>query len=59
MLENVPETATIHREEVFGPTVNLYPVDDLDEAIAKANASTTACTRPSSPAIVNIAFRIA
>ena len=38
VLENVPENATIHHEEVFGPTVNLYPVDDLDEAIAKANS---------------------
>ena len=38
VLENVPVTATIHREEVFGPTVNLYPVDDLDDAIARANA---------------------
>ncbi len=38
VLENVPENATIHYEEVFGPTVNLYPVDDLDKAIAKANS---------------------
>jgi glyceraldehyde-3-phosphate dehydrogenase (NADP+) len=38
VLEGVPETATIHREEVFGPTVNLYPFDDLDEAIARANS---------------------
>ena len=38
VLENVPEKATIHYEEVFGPTVNLYPVDDLDETIAKANS---------------------
>lgn len=38
VLENVPEKAVIHREEVFGPTVNLYPVDDLDEAVAKANS---------------------
>ncbi len=38
VLENVPTDATIHREEVFGPTVNLYPVDDLDEAIAEANS---------------------
>ncbi len=39
VLENVPENATIHFEEVFGPTVNLYPVDDLDEAIEKANSA--------------------
>jgi glyceraldehyde-3-phosphate dehydrogenase (NADP+) len=38
VLENVPEDATIHYEEVFGPTVNLYPVDDLDDAIRKANS---------------------
>jgi len=38
VLENVPEDATIHSEEVFGPTVNLYPVDDLDEALAAANS---------------------
>lgn len=38
VLENVPEKATIHFEEVFGPTVNLYPVDDLDDAIEKANS---------------------
>ena len=37
VLERVPEDATIHHEEVFGPAVNLYPVDDLDEAIAKHN----------------------
>jgi len=38
VLENVPGGATIHHSEVFGPAVNLYPVDDLDEAIAKANS---------------------
>lgn len=38
VLENVPEGAMIHYEEVFGPTVNLYPVDDLDEALKKANS---------------------
>ncbi len=38
VLEEVPETAHLHRDEVFGPTVNLYPVDDLDEAIAAANS---------------------
>ncbi len=38
VLENVPKNATIHSQEVFGPAVNLYPVDDLDEALAEANS---------------------
>jgi len=38
VLENVPETVTLHREEVFGPTVNLYRVTDADDAISKANS---------------------
>jgi glyceraldehyde-3-phosphate dehydrogenase (NADP+) len=38
VLENVDETSSIHKEEVFGPTVNLYQVESLDEAIQKANS---------------------
>jgi glyceraldehyde-3-phosphate dehydrogenase (NADP+) len=38
VLEDVPEDAAVHCEEVFGPTVNLYPVDNIDDAIEKANA---------------------
>ena len=38
VLENVPEKAQIHYDEVFGPTVNLYPVDTLEEAIEKSNS---------------------
>jgi len=38
VLENVPENATIHKEEVFGPVVNLYKVEDLDDTIQKANS---------------------
>ena len=38
VLENVPENVAIHCDEVFGPTVNLYPVDELKEAIQKANS---------------------
>ncbi|UCE24951.1 MAG: aldehyde dehydrogenase family protein [Candidatus Zixiibacteriota bacterium] len=38
VLENVPKDITIHCEEVFGPTVNLYSIDDLDEAIEEANS---------------------
>ena len=38
VLENVPKTAKAHVEEVFGPTVNLYPVADVDQALTEANA---------------------
>ncbi len=38
VLEDVPDDATLHFEEVFGPTVNLYPVDELREALEKANS---------------------
>ena len=38
VLENVPKTATIHHSEVFGPTVNLYPVGTEEEALTEANS---------------------
>jgi glyceraldehyde-3-phosphate dehydrogenase (NADP+) len=38
VLDNVPENATIHKEEVFGPAVNLYQIEGMDEAIEKANS---------------------
>lgn len=38
VLENVSVDATIHHEEVFGPVVNMYAVDDFDDAIKKANS---------------------
>jgi glyceraldehyde-3-phosphate dehydrogenase (NADP+) len=38
VLEKVPTEAELHHQEVFGPTVNLYPVRDLDDAIAQANS---------------------
>ncbi|MEE9441446.1 MAG: aldehyde dehydrogenase family protein [candidate division Zixibacteria bacterium] len=38
VLENLPDDITIHCEEVFGPTVNFYRVNDLDKAIAEANS---------------------
>ncbi len=38
VLEKVPEKATIFREEVFGPAVNLFPVSDIHEAMQKANS---------------------
>jgi len=38
VLENVPLSTPVHCQEVFGPTVNLYPVTDFDSAIAAANS---------------------
>lgn len=38
VLENVPLTAKIHTDEVFGPAVNLYVIESMDEAIEKANS---------------------
>jgi len=38
VLEHVAEHAAIHRQELFGPVVNLYPVRTFDEAIEKANS---------------------
>src|SRR5881409_2174734 len=39
VLTDVPEDSRMATEEVFGPAVPLFIVNDLDEAIAKANAS--------------------
>ena len=34
----MPGAAALDCQEVCGPTVNLYPVDDLEEAIGQANS---------------------
>ncbi|MDN4524645.1 aldehyde dehydrogenase family protein [Fictibacillus fluitans] len=38
VLKNVPEHCAIAREEIFGPVVLLFEVENVDEAIEKANA---------------------
>ena len=38
VMENVSVTAKIHKDEVFGPAVNLYKVITIEEAIEKANS---------------------
>lgn len=40
VLASVPSDAELHTEEVFGPVVYVEVVDSLDEATARANAST-------------------
>ncbi len=37
LLVVVPETATCFGDETFGPVVSIYPVDSVEEAIARAN----------------------
>lgn len=38
VLLNPPDDVRVSEEEIFGPVVALYTYDDLDEAIARANA---------------------
>ena len=33
-----PDTARISTEEIFGPAIAVYPYDDMDDAIRRANA---------------------
>jgi acyl-CoA reductase-like NAD-dependent aldehyde dehydrogenase len=37
VLLDPPESAQISRKEVFGPVVCVYPYNDIDEAITRAN----------------------
>jgi glyceraldehyde-3-phosphate dehydrogenase (NADP+) len=37
VLTGVPQGARVDCEEIFGPVVNLYPIQDLDEGIRRAN----------------------
>jgi len=39
ILTDVPDGARIHSEETFGPVLVAQPVDDADEAVAIANAT--------------------
>ncbi len=59
VLENLSPDATIHCEEVFGPTVNLYEIDDLDKAIAEANALPYGLLAAIFTNDVNVAFKAA
>lgn len=38
VLEAVPKSSSLYHEEIFGPVVNLFPIDDFDKAIAEANS---------------------
>lgn len=50
VLYEPPPTARVSTQEIFGPVVCIYPFDELDEAIARANAlpfsfQSAVCTR--------------
>lgn len=38
VFKNMPESAKLNCEEVFGPVVNLYKISSLDEAVELANS---------------------
>jgi len=38
VMEQMPDTARLNCQEVFGPVVSLYPVSSLGEAVKKSNA---------------------
>ncbi|MEI6124079.1 MAG: aldehyde dehydrogenase family protein [Bacteroidota bacterium] len=59
VLENVPEEARIHKDEVFGPVVNLYSVDSIEEAIEKANSLPFGLHAAVFTKDVNTAFKVA
>jgi glyceraldehyde-3-phosphate dehydrogenase (NADP+) len=59
VLEKVPPEATIHYEEVFGPTVSLYSVDDLDKAIKEANSLPYGLLAAIFTSNVDVAFKAA
>ena len=44
VLEGVDHASRLWREEVFAPVVMLAPFEDIEQAIALANARSTACT---------------
>ncbi len=39
LLENVPDTCELYRQEVFGPVAMLEPFDDFDAALERVNQS--------------------
>lgn len=59
VLENVPDEAKVHCEEVFGPTVNLYRVSDMDETVGKVNELPYGINAAIFTQDINLAFRAA
>jgi len=59
VLENVPKNCRIYCEEVFGPVVNLFRIDDFDEAIKEANSLEYGLHAAVFTKDINLAFKAA
>jgi len=59
VLENVPKKCRIYCEEVFGPVVSLFRVNDFDEAIKEANSLEYGLHAAVFTKDVNLAFKAA
>jgi glyceraldehyde-3-phosphate dehydrogenase (NADP+) len=59
VLENVPKNCRIYCEEVFGPVVNLFRIDDFDKAIKEANSLEYGLHAAVFTKDVNLAFKAA
>jgi glyceraldehyde-3-phosphate dehydrogenase (NADP+) len=59
VLENVPKDCRIYCEEVFGPVVNLFRIDDFDEAIKEANSLEYGLHAAVFTKDINLAFKAA
>ncbi len=59
VLENVPKNCRVYYEEVFGPVVNLFPIDDFNEAIKEANQLEYGLHAAVFTKDVNLAFKAA
>jgi glyceraldehyde-3-phosphate dehydrogenase (NADP+) len=59
VLENVPKTCQAYCEEIFGPVVHLFPIDDFDKAIKEANSLEFGLHAAVFTKDVNLAFKAA
>lgn len=59
VLENVPKTCQAYREEMFGPVVHLFTIDDIDKAIEEANSLEFGLHAAIFTKDVNLAFKAA
>jgi len=59
VLENVPKTCQAYCEEIFGPVVHLFPIDDFDKAIEEANSLEFGLHAAVFTRDINLAFKAA